>query len=138
MNATIWLVKGEHFLIQCEKSKWKGSNQSSLLSNQDALCELDSLKMFYPKSDNVNFKIQTFDCDSEFAKNTKLARFDINWFYRVCANLKNKDRDERAVIHVNNPKFYFNITKSAQFNDLIFDGINSFAYIEANESSTNE
>lgn len=38
--------------------------------------------------------------------------------------------DRRPVIHVNSPAFYFNITKSAIFQDVIFDGINAFAGIE--------
>ena len=35
--------------------------------------------------------------------------------------------DDRPIIHINSPNFYFNITLSATFEDVIFDGLNSFA-----------
>jgi len=39
------------------------------------------------------------------------------------------DNDDRAVINVNSAGFYFNITNTATFKNVIFDGINSFAVL---------
>ena len=38
-----------------------------------------------------------------------------------------KDVDDRPVVYVNANNYYFNITHSATFEDIIFDGINAFA-----------
>ena len=45
-----------------------------------------------------------------------------------CINTNSK-KDERPVIHVSSSRQYFNITKSGEFKDVIFDGINSFGSI---------
>jgi len=42
--------------------------------------------------------------------------------------------DERPIVYVTSPSFFFNITKSAVFKDVIFDGINAFAYIQETDT----
>lgn len=85
----------------------------------------------YPKTDNVNLEFRSYSCQSIAAKKTDKALFDLAWFYSVCTDLSSTAKtDERAVVHVNAPEFYFNITKSAVFQDVIFDGINAFSQIE--------
>ena len=48
-----------------------------------------------------------------------------------------RDVDDRPVVHVDANNFYFNITFSATFQDIIFDGINAFASFQrVNQPST--
>ena len=44
-----------------------------------------------------------------------------------CVKMIPGGHDDRPVIHVNSHNFYFNVTYSASFEDVIFDGVNSFA-----------
>ena len=53
----------------------------------DILCSLESLKAYYPKTDNVNLVVKSLRCDSIEAKSTEKARFDLAWFYSVCSDL---------------------------------------------------
>jgi hypothetical protein len=56
-------------------------------------------------------------------------RDDPNLFYEKCINLRTNN-DNRPKIHVTDSSIYFNITKTALFKDIIFDGIHSFANLE--------
>ena len=126
MNATIWLTKGNHFFFFCDTFKTEPQEFGPLQKGK--LCMLESLVAEYPLTDNVNLAIRSYKCDSTAAKNTSRAREDLAWFYSVCSNLGPEAMsDERAVVHVNSAAFFFNITRSAVFEDLVFDGINAFA-----------
>jgi hypothetical protein len=64
--------------------------------------------------------------------------YDKGWFYSHCvpkSGSLNQEIDYRPVIYVNGPQFYFNITKSAIFQDVIFDGINAFGEIHIDVSN---
>jgi hypothetical protein len=91
------------------------------------------MKAQYPQTDTVNLVITALSCDSTEAqaisKSSKhLIAKGPAWFETACVSL-NATEDQRPVIHVNSPAFYFNITKYAVFQDLVFDGINAFAQI---------
>ena len=94
------------------------------------------MKKSYPKTDNVNIAVRGLACDSEEAGRLDRSIFDKKWFYSVCVDVDGEHRDgeegqdKRPVVYVNSPNVYFNITKSALFQDVIFDGINAFAAIE--------
>ena len=78
--------------------------------------------------------------DSSPALSTAKVAGDLSWFYDTCVNIidnftaeKAKSRsstdkeppvDPRPVIFVNQNDLKFNITKSAEFYDVVFDGIN--------------
>ena len=104
----------------------------------DILCSLDSLQNSFPKTDNINLVIKSLKCDSVEAKSTEKARFDLAWFYSVCANVGGTSgKDERAVINVNSNSFYFNVTKSLTISDVKFDGINSFSHMDYSVTDSN-
>ena len=136
VDATIWLTKGDHYFFYCDKLvqyapdipvQWDTTQYDYTSLKEDILCSLDSMHARYPKTDNVNLVIRSYSCDSIEAKSTDQAKFDLAWFYSKCSDLKNTQTDERAVVYVNGPEFYFNITKQALFKDIIFDGINAFS-----------
>ena len=64
VNATIWLVKGDHFFFYCD-DLLKQSAVGSLNLNQ--LCTLNSLQNGYPRTDNVNLVVRGMLCDSQEA-----------------------------------------------------------------------
>jgi len=71
-----------------------------------------------PLTDNVNLHIKSLPCargDDPMAATASSGR---------CLGT-----GESAVIYVNSNDFYFNITKSAEFSNVVFDGINQFGYI---------
>jgi hypothetical protein len=83
----------------------------------------------------VNIVVRSLRCDSVEAKRTDRARVELAWFYRVCANIGGTPfKDERAVVYVNSPNFYFNITRSLHVEDVKFDGINGFSRLLINET----
>ena len=45
---------------------------------------------------------------------------------------------EKAFVSVKAPYFNFNITKSAEFEDIIFDGIDSFSTIEDTKDQSDD
>ena len=133
VNATIWLLTGDHFFFFCSEvaenpmNIGEAGSGAPLLHNN--LCALESMKASYPKTDNVNLVVRALACDSPEGRALDRARLDKRWFYTNCVKQQNKTHDERPVIHVNGPDFYFNITKSAVFEDVIFDGINAFGEV---------
>ena len=133
VNATIWLLKGDHFFFFCdevvEDPTSTGKAGSSAPLQHNSLCALESMKASYPKTDNVNLAVRALACDSPEGRALDRARLDKRWFYTNCVKPQNKTHDERPVINVNGPDFYFNITKSAIFENVIFDGINAFGEI---------
>jgi len=141
VNATIWLVKGEHFLFHCQELKDQPELETSKRKQSEdeevrhrPLCSIPSLQQAYPKTDNINLVIRSLMCDSHEAQNLDKAIFDPRWFYSVCSTIT-PEHDHRAVIYVNIPEYYFNITKSSVFKDVIFDGINQFGTISFREEA---
>ena len=99
----------------------------------DIFCAMKSLKGFVPQTDNVRLIIRSLRCDIagtlsdiEFGRIVEQLG-GLTDFGDFCIDATNED--ELPVIYVNSNNYYFNITKSAEFKDLIFDGINQFAYI---------
>lgn len=139
VTATLFLTKGAHFFFQCDKKVNYERTQQEINTNKtakdskplqhDIFCSLDSLMAQMPLTDNVNLIIKPMSCDDLNAKRTKDATANINWFQGNCVDMKN-GKDQRPIVYVNDASFYFNITKSAVFENLIFDGINAFAKIE--------
>ena len=103
---------------------------------------MDNLRAFQPISDNVSIIVKPLECDDSDAQTLGIEKKGMKWFDTNCANIpkdkKKAGEDERPIIHVSSSDFYFNITKSAEFEDLIFDGINAFAYIEEINVSNKE
>ena len=87
---------------------------------------MESLKRVISIKDNVNLSIKAFNCDSNEARELKKVIFDRIWFSNLCVD---KEKDNRPVVYLNSPDFYFNITKSLVVEDVIFDGINAFGHI---------
>jgi len=137
VKATIWLTKGDHFWFQCEETV-DPDLESPL--RHDIFCAIKSLKGFVPQTDNVRLIIRSLRCDIaetlsdiEFGRVVDQLGGDTE-FGRRCIDATNED--ELPVIYVNSNNYYFNITKSAEFKDLIFDGINQFAYIHEEDGET--
>jgi hypothetical protein len=89
------------------------------------------MKVQYPQTDTVNLVVTALSCDSIEAQTVARSSDHLlakgpSWFGTACVSL-NATEDQRPIIHVNSPAFYFNITKYAVFQDLVFDGINAFA-----------
>jgi hypothetical protein len=122
VNATIWLTKGNHFYFSCLDFISDDSAEGDPL-NHDAYCQLQSMKIAYPKTDNIDLKVRALRCDSVEAQLLPKSKEDQRWFYEQCIYYSSS-ADERPVVYVNSNNFYFNITKSATFEDIIFDGIN--------------
>ena len=62
-------------------------------------------------------------CDSLEAQSLSRSKQDYNWFLNKCVT----SEEMKPVVYVNGANFYFNITKSAVFENIVFDGINQFA-----------
>ena len=91
--------------------------------------------------------VRSLKCETESALRLERVHSDKWWYQQNCVNhdddivnkLNEEENasengqiiDERPIIHVNSNDYLFNITKSATFMDVVFDGINSFGYIEA-------
>lgn len=78
-------------------------------------------------ADNVDLSIRAFSCASFEARGTQKATFDAIWFQNLCVH---GEGENRPVVYVNGPHFYFNVTKSLVVQDVVFDGINAFGRIE--------
>lgn len=119
VDATIWLLKGDHFFFYCDQL-WQNQTKTTVVGqknetlNLEKLCKHESMISIHPKTDNVNLAIKTYNCEAAEAKNTVEARYDLSWFYNKCSKVKT-DPTSRAVIHVNSNEFMFNITKMALF-----------------------
>lgn len=138
VSATIWLSKGDHFFFFCDEVLEAGAKAAL---DHNALCALQSMKTSYPPTDTVNLHIRALRCDSIEAQETPRASYDRRWFYSQCVPKTESPTadggtsvDHRPVIYVNGAEFYFNITKSAIFEDVIFDGVNAFGEVHVNAS----
>jgi len=90
-----------------------------------ALCRRKGLKRFVPTTDNISLfirGIQAGDTDEANAAN-ELLPGEWRW---LADETDTTDHSESgmAVVYVNQNDNYFNITKRAEFHNLIFDGIN--------------
>jgi hypothetical protein len=150
VNATIWLTKGDHFFFNCDeqvpttmtnKTDADGTTTNELELTavystasprpplqHNYLCAHKSMKFFYPKTDNVNLVIKTILCN-DLASERAVA--EPSTYQSKCATVATErdpwaaeQTDERPVVHVNGPNFYFNVTKSLVVENIIFDGIN--------------
>ena len=98
VNATIWLLKGDHFFFYCDELV-SGRHQLHRLVNgllmasnktpnkerlpplkHNELCTLKSMQNSYPTTDNVNLVIRSLGCDSYDAKQLKRSKVDTLWF----------------------------------------------------------
>ena len=122
VEATVWLTKGDHYFFQCSELVSADAPKTPL--DYDRLCQFQSLKAFYPKTDNVKLVVRALRCDSQEASSIKEAKSDMTWFKNNCV----ANDSERPIVSVNAPNFYFNITKEAIFEDVIFDAINTFSH----------
>ena len=88
------------------------------------------MKFFYPKTDNVNLVIKTVLCND--AASERAVAEESEYLSKCATVATGRDpwaavgtaTDQRPVIHVNGPNFYFNVTKSLVVENVIFDGIN--------------
>ena len=122
VEATIWLTKGDHYFFQCSELVRADAPKTPL--EHDRLCQFQSLKVFHPKTDNVKLVVRALRCDSKEASSIKEAKNDKAWFKSNCV----ANDSERPIVYVNAPNFYFNITKEAIFEDVIFDAVNTFGH----------
>jgi hypothetical protein len=65
VNATIWLIKGDHFFFYCDQKLNLTSEFDALDANK--LCALKSMQNGYPRTDNVNLVIRALSCESSSA-----------------------------------------------------------------------
>ena len=94
------------------------------------LCTRKSMKFFYPKTDNVNLVIKTVLCNDP---DSQRAIADYSVYVTTCADLS-ATVDQRPVVYVNAPGFYFNVTKSLVVENVVFDGINQFAAMKLTQA----
>ena len=104
-----------------------GKVKQQIPLTHQSLCSLPSLQRVHQMADNVNLSIKAFSCASFEARGTQKATFDAIWFQNVCVH---EELEDRPVVYVNGPHFYFNVTKSLVVQDVVFDGINAFGRIE--------
>ena len=81
------------------------------------------MQFLYPKTDNVNLAIKTVLCNDP---DSQRAVGDDAVYRSACADLA-AAVDQRPVVYVNAPGFYFNVTKSLVVENVVFDGVNQFA-----------
>ena len=114
VNATIWLTQGDHFFMYCDELIRQDQLQPL---GMNVLCGLRTMQNGYPRTDNVNLVVKALKCDEVLPLETFVGNTTSD--LKVgCVGAK-----EKPVIHVSDNSQYFNITKSAVFQDVIFDGL---------------
>ena len=155
VKATIWLTKGDHFFFQCAQTLDEDIEVKEL--QYDILCRLDSLKARYPATDNVDITFKPLYCNSITAQQliNELGNISEEEGNELCVNIEDfRDQEDHAensqstsspseaaaaakpIIYIKSPHFYFNITKSATFENIIFDGIDAFSHIVLDEDKS--
>jgi mitochondrial fission protein ELM1 len=51
------------------------------------------------------------------------------------STLTDASASQKPVVYVKGSNFFFNVTKKATFQDLVFDGIDAFSHIEMNSQN---
>ena len=89
--------------------------------------ELDALSALYPTTDNVNFEFKPMKCSHK--STFTLSAADALTFDDICVddNDSNWSPDSGPVINVLDSNSYFNITRSAVFEDIYFRGEHALA-----------
>ena len=84
VNATIWLLKGDHFFFYCNEVVEAAEAREGAPLKHDSLCALESMRASYPKTDNVNLAVRALSCNSQQGRALDRARLDKRWFYTNC------------------------------------------------------
>ena len=122
VDVTVWLSSGNHFFFTCNKDlhgEPDGFFDQVDTSKVTLFCnEIDGLQAVYPTTDNVNFKFLPMNCTQWRSQ-----------YPDICV----EDNDSRwspeigPTINVLDSNSYFNITRSAVFEDMYFRGEHALA-----------
>ena len=110
MTYNIWIGAGTHHWFFCPE------DYDSTLTN---VCSNSNLQWKYPLTNNVELNVMALDCyDNYFATPGYYGNAQL--FYDNCVDV---NREQRPLIRVSSKYSYFNITSTATFQNLEFDGL---------------
>ncbi|CDW73143.1 UNKNOWN [Stylonychia lemnae] len=128
-NATIWLMKGDHFFFYCNGVTKFDPQQPVQLE----FCNPESMQNSYIKSNNVYLNVRALSCE-------KLS--SIGYTFVGGGELKEyciflNGFEEFPKLYINSNMFYFNITRYAYFENVFFDGSNQYGQVLINVITPN-
>ncbi len=114
-------MAGSHFFFQCD-SAYYTPNVLEGTTDLYGYCgnsNVANLASYYFKNDNNKIYVKALTC--EIAEELLLTDYT-----SYCVDLSTDDSGSKPTLYINSPRYYFNITSFAYFENIKFSGINAF------------
>jgi hypothetical protein len=124
-------MAGSHFFFQCDSSYYDPNAEKNSFDDTTALfsycgnSSFTNISSYYFKNDNNKIYVKALTC--EIAANLSLTSYST-----LCVDLSTKYSGSKPTLFINSPRYYFNITSFAYFENIKFSGVNAFASLSTN------
>lgn len=84
-----------------------------------------NISTYYFKNDNNKIYVKALTCEIA-------AAIGLTGYSSYCVDLSTSYSGSKPILYINSPRYYFNITSFAYFENIKFSGINAFASLPSN------
>ena len=121
VTVNVWVGRGTHWLFNCLEGDLEGQAAEGV-SNA---CDHELMQFRYPQTNNVILNVKALDCQLQKSYFRKLSAFGTPDLFT--ANCVQVGKGAKPEIRLQSKHTYFNITRSALFENLDFTGADLLA-----------